>query len=144
MIDLFTTRNILFLIVHITYVLLLLPLTTLLAWQDWKSRQVNVGTVIATLIALVFNTYYSFHIVGVFSILWAYRCFRKNSIQWVDIFLFSFGAGCFEIIFLPIYCVSTALALVAVQKITQTQKLPFVTAWAISFWWTYFIKLCVN
>lgn len=141
-------NNISFSVFGICYVFpflfLLLPLTVLLAWQDWKERLLNVGTILATLIALTLNIHYPFHVLGIFCFLWGYRYFRKNSIQLVDIVLFSFGAGCFAINFLPVYCMITAGVLVVIFKTTQTQKLPFVVAWAIGFWGTYCTGVFIN
>jgi hypothetical protein len=73
-----------------------------------------------------------------------YQYFRKNSIQLIDIALFSLGAGCFSIAFLPLYCLITALALIILFKFTQKYKLPFIVAWAVGFWGTCFLKLYVN
>jgi len=117
----------------------LLPLTALLAWKDWKGRQVNAGTAIATLIALALGAYYFSHIVGMLCILGTYRYFRKNSIQPIDIAVFSFGTGYFSLEFLPVYCLITALVLVFMFKFTKESRLPFMCAWAVGFWTAYFL-----
>ena len=122
----------------------LLPLTALLAWQDFKERQVNAGTAIATLIALALGAYYFSHIAGMLCILGAYRCFRKNSIQPIDIAVFSFGAGYFSLEFLSVYCLITALVLAFMFKVTKEPKLPFVFAWALAFWAAYFLHLTLE
>ena len=116
----------------------LVPLTFVLAWQDWKSRQVNLVMALVTALVFAIYTRYFYQAVFVFSLLWMYRCFRKNSIQLIDIALFSLGAGCISTALLPIYCLLTAIALVALFKLSEQQKLPFVVAWAIGFWGTYF------
>jgi len=113
-------------------------LTFVLAWQDWKSRQVNLVMAVVTALVFAIYTRYFYQAVFVFSLLWMYRCFRKNSIQLIDIALFSLGAGCISTALLPIYCLLTAIALVALFKLSEQQKLPFVVAWAIGFWGTYF------
>ena len=116
----------------------LVPLTFVLAWQDWKSRQVNLVMAVVTALVFAIYTRYFYQAVFVFSLLWMYRCFRKNSIQLIDIALFSLGAGCISTALLPIYCLLTAIALVALFKLSEQQKLPFVVVWAIGFWGTYF------
>ena len=121
----------------------LVPLTFVLAWQDWKSRQVNLVAAFVTVLVLVLYISYFYQAVFVFSMLWMYRYFRKYSIQLIDIALFSLGAGCIPTPSLPIYCLLTATALVALFKLSQQQKLPFVVAWVIGFWGGYLLNLFI-
>ena len=121
----------------------LAPLTFVLALQDWKSRQVNLVMALVTALVFAIYTRYFYQAVFVFSLLWMYRCFRKNSIQLIDIALFSLGAGCIATTLLPIYCLLTAIALVVLFKLSQQQKLPFVVAWAIGFWGSYILNLFI-
>ena len=121
----------------------LVPLTFVLALQDWKSRQVNLVVAIVTCIVLAIYTRYFHHVFFVFSLLWLYSHFRKNSIQIIDIALFSLGAGCISTALLPIYCLLTAISLVALFKLSQQQKLPFVVAWSIGFWGSYILNLFI-
>lgn len=131
-------------LIQMPFWLLLLPLTILLAWQDWKARQVNAGVVLATLLSLILNIQYFSHVLGVFCILWIYKYFRKNSIQIVDIALFSAGAGCFSLTFLSAYCIITAFILAIIFRAILIKKLPFLTAWVMGFWVTYFMQFCLN
>jgi hypothetical protein len=121
----------------------LVPLTFVLAWQDWKSRQVNLVMALVTALVFVIYTRYFYQAVFVFSLVWMYRYFRKNSIQLIDITLFSLGAGCIATTLLPIYCLLTAIALVVLFKLSQQQKLPFVVAWALGFWGSYILNLFI-
>ncbi len=121
----------------------LVPLTFVLAWQDWKSRQVNLVAAFVTVLVLVLYISYFYQAVFVFSMLWMYRYFRKYSIQLIDIALFSLGAGCTSTPLLPIYCLLTAFALVVLFKLSQQQKLAFVVAWAIGFWGGYILNLFI-
>jgi len=122
----------------------LVPLTFVLAWQDWKSKQVNLVLAITTVIILALHTHYPHHSFFMFGILWIYQRVRKNSIQLIDIALFSLGAGYFSILFLPAYCLITAISLIMVFKIKQELNLPFIASWIIGFWGTYILKLYVN
>ena len=163
----------------------LIPLSLTLAWQDWKSQQVNVVLALVTLMILALGIHHVYQSLWVFGVLWVYRYFRKNipdgfqdvgrrssvedrsvqivhedrrcddrrtsslksegySIQLVDIALFSFGAGYFSIACFSAYCLLTAIALVVLVKITRKQRLPFIVAWTIGFWGTYFLKMCIN
>ena len=124
--------------------LLFVPLSFVLAWQDWKSRHVNVVLALITLIILALSAHHFYQSLWIFSLLWLHQYFRKNSIQLIDIALFSLGAGYFSIVYLPAYCLITAITLVALFKLTQKDELPFVAAWVTGFWGTYFLKWYVN
>jgi len=108
-------------------------LISVIAWQDWKDRQVSLGFVCPLLISLMLRQSYSFHSLTMLLLLAIYRWFRRGSIQIVDLVLFRTGAGCFSLDILPIYCMVTAGVLIIFSKILKDQQLPFVTAWAISF-----------
>ncbi len=122
----------------------LIPLSLILAWQDWKSRQVNVVLALVTLMILALGIHHVYQSLWVFGVLWLYRYFRKNSIHFIDVALFSLGAGYFSIIYFSAYCLLTSITLVVLFKITHEQKLPFILAWAIGFWGTYFLRTYIN
>lgn len=122
----------------------LIPLSSVLAWQDLKSRQVNFIAAVATLIILALGIHHFYQSLWVFGVLWTYHHFRKNSIHLIDIALFSLGAGYFSIAYFSAYCLLTAISLVILSKITHQKRLPFVVAWAIGFWATYFLRACIN
>lgn len=119
----------------------LLPLSVILAWQDWKSRHVNLIIAVVTLIILALGICHLDQCLWIFCILWLYRYFRKNSIHFIDIALFSLGAGYFSNFLLPAYCLLTALALILIAKVIDKQKLPFIVAWIGGFWGTQIIEL---
>lgn len=118
----------------------LIFMTSLLMWQDWKERQVNIYIVLIAIVALSFKLSHPLHSLGGFCLLELYRFFRKGSIQPIDNILFSVGAGCFSLSLLPFYYILTAVALVGISKVTSEQKLPFLTAWAVGFWGTFFVE----
>ena len=81
----------------------LISLSLSLAWQDWKSKQVNLVLAIITVTILALHTHYPHHSFFIFGILWIYQRVRKNSIQLIDIALFSLGAGYFSIVASCVY-----------------------------------------
>lgn len=119
-------------------------LIAFIAWQDWKDRHVSISIVFIILVSLTLKQSDPFHSLAMFLLLGAYRYFRKNSIQGIDIILFSLGAGCFPFFLLPVYCIITAVCIVLLYKALKTQQLPFVTAWFAGFWGTYFVKNCIS
>jgi hypothetical protein len=122
----------------------LIPLSSALAWQDLKSRQVNLIMAVVTLVILGLGICHIDQSLWIFCVLWLYRYFRKNSVHFIDITLFSLGAGYFSHIYLPTYCLLTAISLAILSKIIYEPKLPFIVAWAIGFWATYFLRTCIN
>jgi hypothetical protein len=101
---------------------------------------VNLVAAFVTVLVLVLYISYFYQVFFVFSLLWIYRYFRKNSIQFIDVALFSLGAGSFSFEFLPVYCLLTAMALIVISWFSQGDKLPFMVAWVIGFWGTYSLK----
>lgn len=140
--------------------LALIPLSLALAWQDWKSQQVNIVLAIITVFTLALSAQHVYQSLWVFGFLWLYRYFRKakpntfqetpslkskeHSIQLIDIALFSLGAGYFSINYFSAYCLLTAIVLVILAKITHKKKLPFMVAWTMGFWGTYFFKIIMD
>lgn len=123
---------------------LALTLSLALAWQDWKSRHVNIVLAVITLVTLALGIHHFYQSLWVFCVLWIYQHFRKNSIQLIDIALFSLSAGHFSMNDFSMYCLITAFSLGILAKITYEKKLPFIVAWVIGFWGTYFFKICIN
>lgn len=120
---------------------ILLSLSLVLAWQDWKSRQVNLIVAIATLIILALEAYHLYQSLWVFCVLWIYQQLRKHSIHLIDIALFSLGAGYFSMNYFPAYCLLTAIFLIILAKISHEKRLPFIVAWVIGFWVIYSLTL---
>lgn len=112
---------------------LLMPLTLMLAFQDWRSNSVNLWLALLSLVLLAFGIKNLNLSIVVFSVLLAYGYLRPGRIQFVDIAIFSIGAGYFNLQFFSVYCLVTASALLILSKIKEPQ-LPFLVAWAIGFW----------
>lgn len=119
---------------------LLAPLTLVLAIQDWRSQKVNLWVAILSLgfLAILVNNAYLAIIT--FSILLFYKRIRPGSIQLIDIAFFSAGGGFFALHFFSIYCLITAGILLVLSKLKKTQ-LPFLVAWALSFWLTTLLQI---
>ncbi len=115
---------------------LLVPLTLVLAFQDWRSNTVNLWLALLSLVVLAFgieNLNLSIIVLGV---LLAYRHLRPGCVQFIDIAIFSIGAGYFNLQFFAVYCFITAIALLALSKIKEPH-LPFLVAWMVGFWITF-------
>lgn len=110
-----------------------------LAWQDWKTRQVNVVLSLITAGLLIAGMSHFLQAGLIFFTLVIYKYIRKNTIQPIDIILFSLGAGHFPQVFLTLYTLSTAALLLIFFKITKDEKIPFITAWAMGFFVTVFL-----
>ncbi len=117
---------------------LLVPLTLVLAFQDWRSNSVNLWVALLGLIVLALGIKNLNLSIVVFSILLAYRHLRPGRIQFVDIATFSLGAGYFNLQFFLVYCLVTAAFLLGLSKLKKVQ-LPFLVAWMAGFWITFIL-----
>lgn len=114
---------------------MLVPLTLVLALQDWRAQKVNLWIALLQLVLLITCVKSIYLSVATFGILFIYKNIRPSSIQLIDVAFFSVGAGFFELQFFPIYCFVTAGVLLILNKIKNPQ-LPFLVAWGIGFWVT--------
>ena len=114
---------------------LLVPVTFVLAVQDWRSQKVNLWLAILCLGLLTLKIENLSLTFIVLSLLMIYRYCRSDRIQLIDVAIFSFGAGYFSVQFFSIYCLVVAGILWILSKVKENQ-LPFLVAWAIGFWLT--------
>ena len=114
---------------------LLVPVTFILAVQDWRSQKVNLLLAILSLGLLTLEIENLGLTFVVLSVLLIYQYCRPDCIQLIDIIIFSFAAGCFALQFFSIYCLVVAEILWVLSKVKEPH-LPFLVAWAIGFWLT--------
>ena len=118
---------------------LLIPLTAVLAFQDWRWQRVNLWAALLTIGVLAIGVGDVYLPLAVFGILWMYQRVRPGSIQIVDIVIFSLGAGYFTLPIFSVYCLVTAAVLFVLSKIKEGQ-LPFLVAWSIGFWAAFSLR----
>lgn len=117
---------------------LLVPLTLALAFQDWRSNSVNLWVALLSLIVLALGIENLNLSIIVLSVLLAYCYLRPGRIQFIDIAIFSIGAGYFNLQFFAVYCLVIAAILLGLSKIKEPQ-LPFLVAWMVGFWITFIL-----
>ncbi len=114
---------------------LLIPLTIGLVIQDWRWQRVDLSVAMLAIGVLAIGVSNGYLALAVFSILWLYQRFRPGSVQMIDIAIFGLGAGYFAIPIFSVYCLVTAIVLLALNKL-KAGRLPFLVAWAVGFWTT--------
>lgn len=119
--------------------LILLPLSFVLAWQDFQKLMVNrnlaylTGAVFSLGFAHANNISITICLIT-FAVLMIYQKFRPLSIQKVDIEFFALSILWLNPNIIPIYSFLVALFLVLFKVLLKQAKLPFLTAWFIGFW----------
>lgn len=118
---------------------ILLPLSAVLAWQDFKKLTVNSSLVYLTrtIFCLGFahaNTISITFCIITLAILMLYKKFRPISIQTIDIEFFSLGVLWLDSNVISTYSFLVAFFLVLFRALLKQRRLPFLTAWFIGFW----------
>ncbi len=119
---------------------LLIPITVVLAFQDWRWRRVNLWLSLLNLAVLAVGVKNIYLAIAMFTLLYGYLLFRPGRIQIIDIATFSLGAGYFTLPIFSFYCLITSIALLVIS-ILKKEQLPFLVAWAIGFWFTLVLQV---